>query len=545
MTGTRRALVGLAASTFAVGALLTPAGASAAPLAASCVLAPGQTCTYDSPGEIAPVVVPAGVTSIVAVVTGAQGGTPLDNRGRPNGGKGGGGAQVVSEFSVRTGDQLKLWVGGRDPRTGYTKGGGGGTAVAGQSGASGGGSSAVLSGDRALIVAGGGGGGGGRGNGPGAERSVGGPGGSGGLRPGGGANGEGSFSEGTRRAKLLCFPGFGGGGGRASSGTGAGGYPTVLSGAGGGGGGGYRHGGSGGSGGGGNLGCGAGGGGGAGESFVGNGARVVATSAVQDNGSGSIVLHANYTAQTFSCVRGERSWRVPSGVDQALAIVVGAEGGHPSDPSISGHPGYGANVQGAVSVTPGTDVTVAVGCNGNSGSGYGKGEGGSRGIAYSSAADNGGGGGGASTMSDSNGTELIVAGGGGGGGGGAGKYTYFNGTRNGGNGGSAGFGPGRSGAEGGQRGDADGGAGANSPSERGGNGANGSRVVVIGSGGGGGGGGGYRHGGDGGHSPGSIGGGGGGGAGESYHDSSRVSGVRYQPGAKEGDGLIAIIYRKS
>ncbi|WP_199796517.1 hypothetical protein, partial [Pseudonocardia dioxanivorans] len=225
--------------------------------------------------------------------------------------------------------------------------------------------------------------------------------------------------------------------------------------------------------------CGGGGGGGGGESFVGNGARLLAFNGVAGNGDGSIVLSTHLTAAVFHCAHHKEAWRVPATVTSVDAIVVGAAGGIPTDPGVSGRPGYGARVAATIAAPADSDLTVTVGCDGNSGAGYGDAHGGGRGIAHTFTGFNGGGGGGASSITDAAGTRLVVAGGGGGGGG----STYFAPQARGGNGGSAGYGPGRAGAHGGSGGQGiygHGGDGAHESKPRGADGEDSAKPPLLG-----------------------------------------------------------------
>ncbi|MBN9112820.1 MAG: hypothetical protein J0I34_29040 [Pseudonocardia sp.] len=535
------AAAGLETSTASAATLLMPQPVTpTAQTSAPCDLASSTSCTYTGSGELPTVTIPSGVSRLTAIVTGSQGGTPRGHD--PDGGEGGGAGQVIAQLDVHAGQQLQLWIGRRDPQAGYTHGGGGATSSSSQGGASGGGSSAIVSDKKPLVVAGGGGGGGGGG----ATTTIvragsGGSGGSGGKPAQNGRQGNGSYSGG--KSPYKCSGGSGGSGEKARSGKGESAIANFVlgGGGGGGGGGGYPHGGTAGYSGDGTLTCGGGGGGGGGESFVGNGARLLAFNGVASNGDGSIVLSTHLTAAVFHCKHGKETWRVPATVTSVDAIVVGAAGGIPTDPGVSGRPGYGARVAATIAAPADSDLTVTVGCDGNSGAGYGDAHGGGRGIAHTFTGFNGGGGGGASSITDAAGTRLVVAGGGGGGGG----STYFAPQARGGNGGSAGHGPGRAGAHGGSRGQGiygHGGDGAHESTPRGADGEDSAKPPLLGGGGGGGGGGGYAHGGGRGESDSFGGGGGGGGAGDSYADSARTRGATFEPGADGGNGVVILLY---
>ena len=114
-----------------------------------------QTASFPNTGSYT-WTVPAGVTSIQAVVTGAGGG------GNQGGSRGGSGATVTATLPVTPGEVLNLVVGG---------GGGPGNSAVAQGGSGGGGASNITTGDvasggQALIIAGGGGGSGNGGDSP-------------------------------------------------------------------------------------------------------------------------------------------------------------------------------------------------------------------------------------------------------------------------------------------------------------------------------------------------------------------------------------------
>jgi hypothetical protein len=489
-------------------------------------------CSYGSAGTSAPVTVPPGVSRLVALVAGAQGGSP----GAVRGAAGGGGGLVIAELDVTPGEVLTVWPGSRSGGSaghGYADGGDRGKATGtGFDGSGGGAASAVLNGRTPLVVAGGGGGGGGGGGDAGA-------GGAGGHPAGDGQDGTGTCYLPARGGRVQV--GRFGPGGKGQGGSGPGGNDGHggfgFGDGGGGGGGGYPRGGAGGFA---SFGlCGGAGGGGGGESFAGNGAHMLASTALANNGEGSIRLRRFTGSALFRCRHGRYTWDVPSGVGSVTAIAVGAEGGHPSNSGSAGHPGHGALLTGTIDVRGQSRLAYRVGCDGNGGPGYGEGPGGGRGLAGPSFSYDGGGGGGATAITTESDSRLMVAGGGGGGGGGGGAP--FSSTNRGGDGGAAGFGPGVGGAEGGHRGEGigagGGGPGAHQKSSRGSNGGSGST-----GGGGGGGGGGCTRGGDGGSHGGLDAGGGGGGAGDSCNDTTRTSEVTYAPSSQQGNGFLLLVY---
>jgi gliding motility-associated-like protein len=173
----------------------------------TCVTPPPPPCgtptTFNFTGGIQNFVVPAGVTSLVVVVEGAQGG----------GAGGANGATVTGSINVTPGQNLQIVVGGQGgcPGAGYGGGGAGQNSnIAGYQGCGGGGASYISAPPggmtNALIVAAGGGGEGG-----GDDFGVGGVGGC-----GSGGNGSSPF-------------GIGGGGATVSSG-GVGGPPWTVGG---------------------------------------------------------------------------------------------------------------------------------------------------------------------------------------------------------------------------------------------------------------------------------------------------------------------------
>ncbi len=223
------------------------------------------TCvvTFPATGERQTFVVPTGVTSMSAHVSGASGATPTDDPATPSGGAGG---RTTGTFAVQAGAELELVVGtsgsmSSDPvqggAGGYGGGGYGGNALPENParGAGGGGGSFVFDDETLLLAAGGGGAAG--------TRAAGGAGGAVGVAAtGGAADGQATGgTPGTLEANGLAgtsaFPpghGYDGEGGASSStslptgGKGGNIYPGVSSTGvpGGGGGGGFHAGGGGG-----------------------------------------------------------------------------------------------------------------------------------------------------------------------------------------------------------------------------------------------------------------------------------------------------------
>ncbi len=258
---------------------------------------------------------------------------------------------------------------------------------------------------------------------------------------------------------------------------------------------------------------------------------------------------------SFAYQGATETWTVPDGVTSAVFDVYGAQGfsAYPNSDVVGGK---GGRVSGALAVTPGQELTVAVGGQGfNSrnpspgGGGFGGG-----GSAYRNA----GGGGGATTVKDS-GTFLFVAGGGGGS-----SLSQSGGVGGGPNGGGGQTIPRPSDStrgEGGQ-GATQSAAGAGGPETpttmcdvnadpvyigtAGGDGVGmvGGTGGNLGSGADGGGGGGGWFGGGGGAGGsfcGSLSSGGGGGGGSSQVGSG-TSNVSYEAGARSGDGLVTVTY---
>jgi hypothetical protein len=264
--------------------------------------------TFSYTGAEQTYTVPAGVTSVNVVATGAAGGAGVSISGAGAGGAGADGAQASGDLPVVPGEKLYAEVGGSggvgsffEPGSaGYNGGaiGGGEMFGIGNDGGGGGGASDVRScsissecpgsgtlESRLIVAAGGSGGGGGGeyngGNGGGAAASgiTGSPG-AGGTNSGGGGGGAGVGSGGAAGS-----PGSGCGNTAAGSGTlGAGGVGGLSITGGGGGGGGYYGGGGGGGG------CGngfrGGGGGGGGSSYGPSGTSF----SVDTSGSASVTI---------------------------------------------------------------------------------------------------------------------------------------------------------------------------------------------------------------------------------------------------------------
>ena len=277
------------------------------------------TETFYFTGDIQTFTVPAGVTSVVIEVWGAQGSSG------ESGGTGGKGGYARGRMSVIPGQILYAYVGGQN---GYNGGGNGGSGY--YNGGIGGGASDVRTGGLTLadrvIVAGAGGGGGGKG---GSNKAVGGnggcTGGDGGYAytdHGSGGGGGGGALTGVNGTKgddaSASYPGGAGGIGSNTGGCGGGrgtgpssryGYNGVsgtlgnggnggnaystsssyASGAGGGGGGGYYGGGGAGGGGGGNYPGGGGGGGGGGSSYTGTLTETTISTGIRE-GNGLIII---------------------------------------------------------------------------------------------------------------------------------------------------------------------------------------------------------------------------------------------------------------
>lgn len=191
------------------------------------------TDTFTYTGAAQSFLVPAGVTQVSVVVTGAAGAAGAG----AGGGAGGAAAQVTDSLAVTPGQTLYVYVGGHGTgSTGGFNGGGDGGATGGGGG---GGASDIRTGStlssRLVVAAGGGGGGAGAlyPGGSGGAGTQGGGGGTGNFAGGGGQQGSqtggGSFGVGGDAALdgvpgSLGTGGAGGGGGGYGGGGGGGGY---------------------------------------------------------------------------------------------------------------------------------------------------------------------------------------------------------------------------------------------------------------------------------------------------------------------------------
>jgi hypothetical protein len=531
-----------------VGAALALAGGlAAAPAPAA---EPGPW-TFNYNGAPQTFTVPAGVTKLSMVAIGAAGGQSSSNLGGAGGGISG---LAYGRFEVTPGEVLTIWVGGPGrPANGLGEiswgfgcgaEGGLGEGLTAENAGGGGAASAVTRGafpistgdcttrpeENAIFVVGGGGGGGGANDfvpPPEHEQlSRGGVGGDGGSPAGAGGTGG--------------YIAPGGCGGCEESFHGAAGTPNPSNGGGaGGGGGGYR----GGRGGGVAIEDGGGGGGG-GSSFVNPGAEDSGYLAGYGSGAGSVVLSA-LSSEVFQCVGVPQAATVPSEVG---LLDIEASGGHGgSDGEGLGADGGNAGTAAAtVRVSPGEDISLAVGCaGGDNGGGWGYGIGGSGGHAPADHAFDGGGGGGSSAVFINGREALIAAGGGGGGGNGTVFGSNGNGTGGAGGGGGQGGWPATGGAHGAPENYAGGNGGEGGASEAlngesGGDAGHGSLA-----GGGGGGGAGWQSG-TGGHE-GKLyvnlegGGGGGGGGGLSGVHKGALD-FEYGTSSLAGNGLVKLTY---
>ncbi|MBO2007715.1 beta strand repeat-containing protein [Hymenobacter negativus] len=472
------------------------------------------TTTYPYTGAAQTYTVPAGITALQVVATGASGGA-FSNVGNYSYG-----ARVQATITVVPGEVLTVQVGGQGTRTGG--GTGSGAAPGGYNGGgsgnitSGGGASDVrraasvgstgdyLTTRNALLVAGGGGG---------SDFAAAATGGSGGTPTGGnGTPSNSAFAGGQGSGASQSGPGSGGNfagitGSPGSNGTGG----ASSYGYGGGGGGGYWGGG----------GAAYQAGGGGGSSWVRpTGSSGISYAVASTTGNGSVAITPVATTFTFTAPGGPQTYTVPAGVTAVQVVATGASGGVYDGANV------GARVQATVPVTPGEVLTVLVG-----------GQGSSSGIAAPGGYNGGGaasfskGGGGASDVrrapaAGSTGdylttrNALLVAGGGGG-------NDYAPAT--GGNGGTPTGGNGN-GANASRVG---GGATQSRPGPGSNNGSPGSTSTGGGGNFGGGGGGGY-YGGGGGYY------GGGGGGGSSWA-TAPATGVSYSLAAAPGDGSVSIL----
>jgi hypothetical protein len=205
-TRARARAAALGAVVFATSLVTSGPVASAAPVGPSCNTAGGiVTCTFLPIGAMVPWVVPAGVTSVRALVIGGKGGS--------SGAVAGGNSSIsYGTFTVTPGETLQISVGGN--AAGSTAGWNGGGAGTGGAGG-GGGASDIRKGGSALanriIIAGGGGGAGGS-----TVNGTGGAGGTAGI-------------IGSAGSSATGFAANGGGGGGGLSAGGAGGAAVAPS----------------------------------------------------------------------------------------------------------------------------------------------------------------------------------------------------------------------------------------------------------------------------------------------------------------------------
>jgi hypothetical protein len=482
-----------------------PAGLLALLLALAGPAAHAQTTTtytYTAPGGPQTYTVPAGITAVQVVATGASGGA-FSNVGNYSSG-----ARVQATITVVPGEVLTVQVGGQGTPAGSSAAPGGYNGGGSGNVNSGGGASDVrraasvgstgdyLTTRNALLVAGGGGG---------SDFAAAATGGNGGTPTGGnGTPSSSAFAGGQGSGASQSGPGSGGnfGGIRGSTGSnGTGGASSY----------GYGAGGGGGYWGGGGAAYYAGGGGGA--SWVRpTGSSGISYAVAPAVGNGSVSITPVATTFTYTAPGGPQQYVVPAGVTAVQVTATGAGGGMGQYGTGSSN---GARAQATLLVTPGEVLTLYVGGAGsNSGpGGYNGGGNGSR-DQYQGA-----GGGGASDVrrsalapSTSLADRLLVAAGGGGGGG------YNDGGAGGtptGADGQGVYGPGRGATQ-----TAAGGAGALGQ----GGGASGS---------GGGGGGGYYGGGGGGFRD-------GGGGGSSWATAG-ATGVSYAVASAAGAGSVSIL----
>lgn len=517
----RAAIVGLVLSVVAVACL-----AAILPTAAAGAEATSARFTYT--GDVQTWTVPAGVTSVVAYVQGAQGG----------GSYGGFGGGVRATLAVSPGSQLQVTAGGRGaPGVGGFNDGGGSTFGTGSigTGQGGGGASDIrnttVSGATRLVVAGGGGGG--------AGGPVFGMGGSAGGRPAeSGENGTGIHTGGGAGGDTAAGTGGGSFAGSGNGGVGGNGGFTA-----GGGGGGWF----GGGGGGGDSSGGSPAGGGAGSSQVASTVTDVTFVAGARTGDGQVELSwgpadvgGPVTPGTFSYTGGPQVYQVPAGVSTVDAEVVGGQGG-----AATSTPGFGAVVKATIPVVPGQVLAVIVGGHGGPaeacgaltcgdpgpGNSIGGFNGGGTSTFAGAGAGRGSGGGGATDLRPGSwraGARAIVAAGGGGA------------ATNGGKGGDAAGSTGGSGAPGDGSWMGGGGGQPAAGGKGGGNYAGDGRAAQGGAGGfsaGSGGGGWFGGGGGGGDSFGGS--PGGGGAGSSFVDPAAANAV-FAAGSAAGDGRAAV-----
>src|SRR6202011_4441039 len=98
-------------------------------------------------------------------------------------------------------------------------------------------------------------------------------------------------------------------------------------------------------------------------------ATIVAVGALVAQGSQRALAAPLPYSQTFYCTGGEQTFAVPNGLTTAHVEAVGGRGGYGDGYFYNGfgNPGYGGDVSGDLTVTPGTTLYVEVGCNGANG----------------------------------------------------------------------------------------------------------------------------------------------------------------------------------
>ncbi len=517
------------------------AGPAPAPPASASPAATG-TWTFGCTAAPERFTVPAGITHLRADAQGGHGGSLAADRG----GIGGPAGRTVATFSVSAGQALDIYVGcagrsGSDSSSagwGYGSGGQGGHASSPQSydGAGGGGSSAVYDPAATTVLVGAGGGGGAAGN---ALEGIISP--CMGLCPrtaggNGGAGGNPGAAGQPQRCGNTCGGPTPGCVNCSGDTAGADGGSSEDGGAGGGGGGGFAGGGGGG---GAVMGGNSGAGGGGGLSLVDPSVTAVGYVTSALTGDGQVILTAGeFGTQAFGCVGGAVYATVPPDVTQMTIEAHGAQGAAPRASGYAGgRAGFGGIMIGTVSVTPGDQLVIDVGCQPPGNYNYGYGSGGYGGHAAAPEARDGAAGGGGTAVFAMGGNELLVAAGGGGGGGGGG-FTGSGGDGGDGGGWSNPLGsPGHNGDGGGS---GDGGCVGCSTQPAGPNGADGTGSNVAESAGGGGGGGGGGQGGALGHGGSTGGGGGGGGAGGSAGWTPTASDLSGGIDTNGGDGSAVL-----
>ncbi len=332
-------------SALLAGALVLGGAQSASAVTTSCIATVDCTATFDSTGAAQTFTVPAGVTSITAIIDGAQGGGSVFN-GWATVSAGGNGGETIVDTAVSPGDVLTLVVGaaaeavnvsGSGNASGGYGGGGDGRSTTYGSSAGGGGGSFLFSNSGTLIAAAGGGGGGGNNGGGGGN--GGGSVGSAGANGTSGATGGGAATASANGSGGAAGTGGFGGGGAGTSGSGV----TSASGTlatggqggtgyepGGGGGGGYHAGGGGG----GLSDAGAGvsgGGGGGGSSYIAPSATSGVSRAGTHSGNGQIAI-------LYTLPEALVGFDSTGGSGVLLQVVVqGTAAIAPSDPTFAGH----------------------------------------------------------------------------------------------------------------------------------------------------------------------------------------------------------------